>query len=127
MARCSAIKEGGERCKGVPINGSTLCYHHHPDTAEERRSNGRRGGKRGGRGRPVAELNSLRVENASLRDRMLKGELEPRLVAVAIQSINVDARLIDTMLKAREQEELEERMEALEKALAAKGGTRFGT
>jgi hypothetical protein len=119
MAQCGTIKANGERCKGIPINGSQWCSAHHPEYAEARREHGRKGGKRGGRGRPTAELAALRVENAKLRDRLIKEELEPRIVAVAIQSINVDARLIETLLKARDQEELEERMAALEDALEA--------
>jgi hypothetical protein len=40
---------------------------------------------------------------------MLRGELDPRKLAVAVQSINVAARLVEAALKAREQEELERR------------------
>jgi hypothetical protein len=46
---------------------------------------------------------------------------------VAIQSINTDIRAVATTLKAREQEELIERLEALEGALEQKrGGHRWG-
>jgi hypothetical protein len=119
MAQCSTIKANGERCRGIPIHGSQWCPAHHPDHADARREHGRKGGRRGGRGRPVAELNALRAENADLRDRLLEGELEPRIVAVCIQSLNCDARLIETLLKAKEQEELIARLEALEGALEA--------
>jgi hypothetical protein len=59
----------------------------------------------------------LRDENVSIRERLLKGELEPKVAAVAIQSLGVDTRLIDTLLKAKEQEELERRMTEMEEAL----------
>jgi hypothetical protein len=36
----------------------------------------------GGRGRPVQQLAQLRQETAELRDRLLKGELDPRIAAV---------------------------------------------
>jgi hypothetical protein len=39
------------------------------------------------------------------------------VAAVAIQSLGVDTRLIDVTLKAKEQEELETRMQELEEAL----------
>jgi len=90
---------------------------HHPDHAEERRRHGSKGGKRGGRGRPVAELASLRDENADIRRRLLEGELPPNVAAVAVQSINTDIRAVSATLKAREQEEIAARLEELETLL----------
>ncbi len=112
--RCNAITGSGTRCKGVAIDSSGLCHAHHPDRAAHRKRAASKGGKRGGRGRPVAELAALRAENASLRDRLLDGELAPNVAAVAVQSLNTDARLVVAALKAREQEELVERLEELE-------------
>ena len=112
--RCNAITGSGTRCKGVAIDSSGLCHAHHPDRAAHRKRAASKGGKRGGRGRPVAELAALRNENASLRDRLLDGELAPNVAAVAVQSLNTDARLVVAALKAREQEELVERLEELE-------------
>ncbi len=127
MAKCSGITRAGTACKGIPIDGSQWCYVHHPDHDQERRRHGARGGKRGGRGRPVAELAALRTENASLRDRLLDGELAPNVAAVAVQSLNTDARLVVAALKAREQEELEARLEQLETLLESKReGGRWG-
>ncbi len=122
MAKCTAITRGGERCKGVAIDSSGLCYAHHPDHAGDRMRAARKGGKRGGRGRPVAELAALRVENADIRERLLEGKLRPGVAAVAVQSINTDIRAVSAALKAREQEELVERMESLELALEQRGG-----
>jgi hypothetical protein len=59
----------------------------------------------------------LRVENAEIRQRLLDGELQPGVAAVAVQSINTDIRAVSATLKAREQEELEQRLEELEQAL----------
>ena len=117
MAKCTAITRGGTRCKGVAIDGSGYCYAHSPDHAAERRRAARKGGKRGGRGRPVAELGALRVENAEIRERLLEGELLPGVAGVAIQSINTDIRAVATTLKAREVEELEGRLEEVEEIL----------
>jgi hypothetical protein len=111
------LTRAGTACKGIPIEGSQWCYVHHPDHAQERRHHGARGGKRCGRGRPVAELAALRGENAELRRRLLEGGeegLAPNVAAVAIQSLNTDIRAVVAALKAREQEELEGRLEALE-------------
>jgi hypothetical protein len=117
MAKCSGITQAGTACNGIPIDGSQWCYVHHPDYAEVRRRHGSKGGKRGGRGRPVAELASLRDENADIRRRLLEGELLPNVAAVAVQSINTDIRAVGATLKAREQEEIAERLEELETLL----------
>jgi hypothetical protein len=123
LSRCTAIKANGERCKGRAIEGSEWCWNHHPSHADEHRRHGARGGKRGGRGRPIAELASLRDENADIRRRLLEGELLPNVAAVAVQSINTDIRAVGAAMKAREQEEILERLEALE-AAQSKGGYR---
>jgi hypothetical protein len=117
LAKCAGITRAGGACKGIPIDGSQWCYVHHPERADERRRHGSKGGKRGGRGRPVAELGALRDENADIRRRLLEGELLPGVAAVAVQSINTDIRAVGAALKAREQEELMERLEALEEQL----------
>jgi hypothetical protein len=121
LAKCAGITQAGTACKGIPIDGSGWCYVHHPDHTAERRRHGSKGGKRGGRGRPVAELGALRVENAEIRERLLEGELPPGVAAVAVQSINTDIRAVSAALKAREQEELETRLEELEQVLGQRG------
>ena len=126
MAKCTAITRGGERCKGVAIDGSGYCYAHHPDYAQNRERAARKGGKRGGRGRPVVGLAALRNENADIRKRLLTGELQPGIAAVAIQSLNTDIRAISAALKAREVEEFEQRLEELEQAMEQKQSKRWG-
>ena len=128
MAKCAAITQSGTACKGIPIDASGYCYAHHPDHAEERRRHGSKGGRRGGRGRPVVELGALRDENADIRKRLLEGELPPNVASVAIQSLNTDIRAVDTSMKAKEQEELIERLEELETALEEQSRRRrYGT
>jgi hypothetical protein len=117
LAKCTAITRGGDRCKGIAIDSSGYCYAHHPDHADARRRAAHKGGKRGGRGRPIAELGTLRDENADIRRRLLEGELQPNVAAVAVQSINTDIRAVGATLKAREQEEIAERLDALEALL----------
>ena len=124
MTKCTGITQGGERCKRIAIDGSDYCYAHHPGHAGDRTRAARKGGKRGGRGRPIAELAALRVENAGIRERLLEGALQPGVAAVAVQSINTDIRAVGAALRAREQEELVERLEALEGALEEKRGGR---
>src|SRR5215203_2869647 len=128
MSTCSGIKSDGGRCKAQAMRNSEWCINHHPDYEQARRCRASKGGKRGGRGRPIAELGSLRDENADIRRRLLEGELLPHVAAVAVQSINTDIRAVGAALRAREQEELVERLEALEEALEQrKGERRFGS
>ncbi len=121
MALCAGIRADGGRCKAQAMRNSQWCIGHDPEQAEARRRRASKGGKRGGRGRPVAELATLRVENADIRERLLEGKLKPGVAAVAVQSINTDIRAVSAALRAREQEELVERMEELERALVQRG------
>ncbi len=117
MSVCSGIKADGGRCRAQAMRTSQWCIGHDPDQAEARRRRASKGGKRGGRGRPIAELGALRDENSDIRRRLLDGELLPNVAAVAVQSINTDIRAVGAALKAREQEELVARLEALEEQL----------
>src|SRR5687767_464451 len=127
MALCSGIKADGGRCKAQAIRGSAYCVGHDPEQAEARRRRASKGGRRGGRGRPAAELASLRDENADIRHRLLEGELLPNVAAVAVQSRSTDIRAVSAALKAREEEEVVEGLEGLEEALEQRRGEhRYG-
>jgi hypothetical protein len=126
LSRCPAIKPSGERCKGRAIEGSEWCWNHDPAHAEERRRHGARGGKRGGRGRPQAELANIKDRLSDLADDVLEGTVERGTGAVVSQVLNVYLRAVSVELKAREQLELVERLEALEEALEQKGDRRWG-
>ena len=125
MARCGAIKPNGERCKGRAIEGSEWCWNHNPAHADERRRHGARGGKRGGRGRPQAELADIKQRLSDLADDVLAGEVDKGVAAVVGQLLNTYIRAVAVELKAREQLEITERLEALEEA-QSRGGNRWG-
>jgi hypothetical protein len=127
MSVCSGIRADGGRCQAQAMRSSEWCINHHPDRTELRRRHASKGGRRGGRGRPIAELGALRDENAEIRRRLLEGELPPNVAAVAVQSINTDIRAVGATLKAREQEEITERLTELETLLEQrKGERRYG-
>jgi len=117
MSVCSGIRADGRRCQAQAMRSSEWCINHHPDRTELRRRRASKGGRRGGRGRPIAEVGALRDENAEIRRRLLEGELPPNVAAVAVQSINTDIRAVGATLKAREQEEITERLTELETLL----------
>jgi hypothetical protein len=106
MERCPGTKRDGSPCTVTVELPQIYCWWHDPANADARRRAASKGGKRGGRGRPIAELGVLRDENAEIRRRLLEGELLPNVAAVAVQSINTDIRAVGATLKAREQEEL---------------------
>ncbi len=121
MAKCSGITQAGTACKGIPIEGSQWCHAHHPDRSDERRRHGSRGGKRGGRGRPTGELARLGARFEELADKVLAGEVERADGAVAGQLLNGARACVRDGLTAREQEEFEARISALEADTATKG------
>jgi hypothetical protein len=130
LAKCTGITRDGDRCRGIAIYGSDYCYAHDPDRAEERRRAAAKGGKRGGRGRPQAELAEIKHRLLVLADGVLSDDEEKRVdksvAAVASQVLNVYLRAVSVELKAREQLELIERLETLEAALEQKRDRRWG-
>jgi hypothetical protein len=122
MTKCSGITQAGTACKGVPIEGSQWCYVHHPDHAEDRRRHGSKGGKRGGRGRPQAELSDIKRRLSDLADDVLEGRQDKGVAAVASQVLNVLLRAISVETKLKEQFELVERLESLEEGLEQSRG-----
>ncbi len=122
MGKCTAITRGGGRCRGVAIDGSSLCYMHDPDHEQDRRRAARKGGKRGGRGRPTTELARLRDRFEELADKVLAGEVERADGAVAGQLLSGARACVRDGLAAREQEELTERLEELETLLEHQNG-----
>ena len=123
MAGCSAITQAGARCRGIAIDALGLCHAHHPDRAQTRKQAGHKGGKRGGRGRPVSELASIKRQLQDLADDVLAGEVKRAEAAVVGQLLNILLRAVEVERKAKEQEELLERIEALERA---EGGYEWG-
>jgi hypothetical protein len=125
MSVCSGIRADGGRCKAQAMRNSAFCIGHDPDQAEARRRRASKGGKRGGRGRPQAELADIKRRLSDLADAALEGSVDKGVAAVASQVLNVYLRAVSVELKAREQLELIERLEALEEALEQKG-THYG-
>jgi hypothetical protein len=117
LAKCAGITQAGTACKGVPIDGSQWCYVHNPHYAEERQRHGAKGGKRGGRGRPSAELARLQARFEELAEQVLAGEVERGVGAVAGQLLNGARACVRDALAAKEQEEILDRLEELERVL----------
>jgi hypothetical protein len=109
------------------MRNSEWCIGHHPDKAKDRQRRASKGGKRGGRGRPQAELSDIKWRLSDLAEDVLAGKVERGVGAVASQILNVYLRAVAVELKAREQLEITERLEELEAQMQAKpGGRRHG-
>ena len=121
MSRCTTIKASGERCKGRAIGGSEWCWTHNPAHADERRRHGARGGKRGGRGRPLAELADVKRKLRELAEDVIAGRTDRGDAAVAGQLLGTYIRAVSVEVKLKEVLELEARIEALEQ----EGGSRW--
>jgi hypothetical protein len=96
------------------MRSSEFCLGHDPDKADERRRRASKGGKRGGRGRPLTELAGLKTRLSDLADDVLAGNVNRASAAVAGQLLNTIIRAVSVELKVREQQDLIERLEELE-------------
>jgi hypothetical protein len=119
---CAAIKPDGVRCKARAMQGSQWCFNHHPDHSEERRRNASKGGKRGGRGRPQAELAEIKNVLHALATGVIKGSTDRQDAAVAGQLLNTVIRAIGMEMKVREVEELAREVEELRDIIEANNG-----
>jgi hypothetical protein len=124
MPRCAGIKRDGGRCATIVEPPQTHCYQHDPARAEERRRNA----SRAARSRPSRELVGIKQRLLGLADDVLEGRQDKGVAAVASQVLNVYLRAVSVELKAKEQTELIERLEALEAVQTnTGGGRRWGT
>ena len=127
MPACGFIKASGEACKALPMRGEGWCYVHHPSYQDRRRRDGSKGGKRGGRGRPMAELAEVKERLRAMAEDVRGGKMDRADAAVCSQLYGTLIRCVSVELKAREQMELVERLEDLERLLESKrGGGRWG-
>jgi hypothetical protein len=117
MGLCGGIRTDGGRCRAQAIADSQWCFSHHPDYEQARRRRASKGGKRGGRGRPQAELSDTKRRLSDLADDVLEEKVDKGVAAVASQVLNVYLRAVSVEMKSKEQQEFAERLEALEEQL----------
>jgi hypothetical protein len=127
MARCAGIKADGGRCGAQAMRNSQWCIGHDPDHAEARRRRASKGGKRGGRGRPIVAAADVAQQMQDLTDKVLSGTLDRADAAVCSQLLNIKLRALEVGRKLKEAEELEARLEELERVLEQrKDSNRWG-
>src|SRR3712207_2525460 len=120
MSLCSGIRADGGRCRAQAMRNSQWCINHDPDQAEVRKQRASKGGKRGGRGRPVVMASEVAEQVQDLSDKVLAGELSRADAAVCGQLLNVKLRALEVGRKLREAEDLEQRLDELEALIGAR-------
>jgi hypothetical protein len=121
--RCAGTKRDNSPCTATVEAPKRYCWWHDPANADKRR----RAASKAGKSKPSRELASIKQRLSVLSDDVLAGEVDKGVAAVASQILNVYLRAVSVELKAKEQLELVERLEALEEALEQrKGERRYG-
>ena len=122
MGHCQGIKRDGGRCTASVAPGVQWCFNHDPERADDRKRNASRAGKSSG-GR---EIRDLKRRISEVVDAVLEGSQDRGRAAVAIQGFNALRGVLELERKIRETDELEARIEELERATDEHKGRRWG-
>ena len=122
--RCAGTKRDNSACTATVEPPQEYCWWHDPANAEKRR----RAASKAGKAKPNRELSRIKQRLSDLADDVLEGAVDRGNAAVVGQILNTYIRAVSVELKAREQLELTERLEALEDALERnnRGGRGWG-
>lgn len=100
--KCQGTRRDGRPCAADPTPGSRYCWHHDPDSAEERRRNASRAATLGN-SKIDAEIRGVRLMVRDLVETTVSNELDDRvkkrLVPIA-QLLQVYCRLAELELAA---------------------------
>ncbi len=110
---CEATTRYGTPCTRTPIPGKRLCHSHDPEYAEVRKQNSRAGG-RAAKSPFNDEINEVKTVLWELIRQTKAHEIQPQLGSTVIQAANTILRAIDFQRKIVEQDEVLERLDALE-------------
>jgi hypothetical protein len=118
-SQCSAITAAGRRCSARAQPGQEQCYNHDPRRSEERRLNAHAGGRARARRRP-SEIERIKKRIEGATSAVLRGELDSRIVAVAIQGYGALLRALELEWRIRD-DAFEERLKELEERARRSG------
>ena len=111
---CTATTQYGRPCQNQAQPGKSVCWSHDPENAAQRAQNARAGG--------IAAHSPTTLEIAELKDELKElikevkvGKITPGVASVITQLANVLLRGIEQQRKVKETEELEQRIEELER------------
>jgi hypothetical protein len=111
MPRCAGTKQDGSPCERiVSASQQRFCFAHDPAQAEARSRNA----SKAARSKPARELSAVKEQLRGLAEDVLTGKVDQEAAAVASRILGVYLRAVEQERKLREQEEVLERIEALE-------------
>jgi hypothetical protein len=121
IAQCQQTKQDGSPCRANARHGSKYCFFHDPSSAVEREAARRNGGRERSRraavlpgdtpDRPLASAADVTGLLAETINQVRRGEVDPRIS-------NAVGYLAGILLKAKERDEMEQRLARLESILA---------
>jgi len=120
MRACKALKEDGSRCQSPPLLDGDFCLMHSPEHAEEMAEARRLGGLRRRREKAVSgayDFDGL-ADAGQVRRLLEIAVLDTLSLENSVARSRTLAYLAQVALKALEVGEFEERLEALERAVA---------
>ncbi len=119
--QCRHIKPDRSPCRANALHGSDFCFFHDPNSAAEREAARSSGGRERSRraavlpadtpDRPLASAADVTGLLAQTINQVRRGEIDPRIS-------NAVGYLAGILLKAKEKDDLEQRMARLEAILA---------
>ena len=120
LRRCQGITAAGKRCEKVVGPSQTHCFSHDPDKASERSALASRAAK-SKHSTPCGEILEVRAKLRSIADGVLERRIPQALGSVASQVLGVYLKTFEQERKQREFDDLERRLEAVEKMYSRKG------
>jgi antitoxin (DNA-binding transcriptional repressor) of toxin-antitoxin stability system len=120
MGVCTGMKRDGARCVATVDPPQEFCWWHDPANADKRRRAASKGGKGGG----SREIRDLKQRISEVVDAVLDGSQDRGRAAVAIQGFNALRGVLELERKIKETDDLEVRIEALERM--QEGGRAWG-
>jgi len=124
--QCRHIKSDRSRCRANARHGSIYCFFHDPSSAVERETARKNGGKERSRraavlpantpDRPLASASDVTALLAETINQVRRGEVDPRIS-------NAVGYIAGLLLKAKEKDEIEQRLARLESILVSQSAS----
>jgi hypothetical protein len=120
MSRCAATKQDGTACERIVRSSQGYCFAHDPATASQRSANA----SRAACSKPSRELKAVKERLRTLAEDVLEARVDQDAAGVAARILGVYLRAVEAERKVQEQEEVLERITALEQRTSEAGGQR---
>jgi hypothetical protein len=117
MPTCRGFKRTGERCTGTVEPPQEFCWWHDPANAEQRS----RAASKAAKSKGSTELGVVKRQLRDIADAVLEGSLDKGRGSIAAQVLGVYIRAVEQERKILEQDELLERLDALEQVTQTTG------